>query len=840
MSGRLIRRSVKASTGRDRQKAYMARLKDDPVRFEEHKRKERQRYHANKHKKQEPTDREIRQQRKKWRHSQRASRQRKQEAENRSHHLEENTPPNSPTDACADQPVAIIREEVDTAQGKRGRKQVRRDRSQLYRRVHTLEKAITMERRRSERYKKRFQRLKANSSQGQVSTPVKEMQKLIGKQQVTHTVQKKLIFGSAICLAIKDRYKHSSSYKEKQFLTKLVASRIKKYWLRKSAHTALGIPRKALKSVQSDKLLQYNRKEHTSLGRRISEKLKSFFTRDDNSRITTSKQDTVSKSGMKVQRRLLTDTLGRLHDRYITENPDNQISYSLFCKLKPFYVQAPTNQDRETCLCKLHENGRMLIDRLHKLKRLPLGVSTVDACVKAAVCENPERACFERKCNVCEDKLTFSNAAAFDLTDRVAWHQWIIVKEKRVIKGKDVLVQRTVKQKTYDTVIKLQHEFEAMLPKLCWHLMVIKHQFTAYRSIKEKEDACTIIVDFSENYTCGHDRAIQSVHYGASNNQITLHTGVAYIADKIISFCSISDSTRHNPAAIWAHMKPAIDHVKAAYPKLTVVHFWSDGPTTQYRNKQHFLFVSHIQKFGLTGCTWNYSEAGHGKGAADAIGGVIKRLADGAVNTGSTVKDAQSFHDVIASRTKVQLFLIKEEDIDANDVYIKQYHDIRPIAGTMKLHQVQTVEPGIISVRDLSCFCSTPVHCNCLGAHIVKMPSLRAPPVQQASPMHLIPEAAILMQASAQPEVLACNHDESGSEATAPNPPPIAEASGSDETTALQHEAAPNPPPIAESANGAACPSTKVDVGDYVVVKLGSAGKHYIGQVKGLINFTLQ
>ncbi|XP_041354911.1 uncharacterized protein LOC121372579 [Gigantopelta aegis] len=98
--------------------------------------------------------------------------------------------------------------------------------------------------------------------------------------------------------------------------------------------------------------------------------------------------------------------------------------------------------------------------------------------------------------------------------------------------------------------------------------------------------------------------------------------------------------------------------------------------------------------------------------------------------------------------------------------------------------------------------------------------------------MHPIPEADVLMQADVQPEVLARNRDESGSEATAPNPPPIAETSGPDETTVLQHEAAPNPPPSAESVNGEASPSTKVDVGDYVVVNLGSAGKHYIGQIK--------
>ena len=83
-------------------------------------------------------------------------------------------------------------------------------------------------------------------------------------------------------------------------------------------------------------------------------------------------------------------------------------------------------------------------------------------------------------------------------------------------------------------------------------VMVMRHQFQQYRAIKEK-DTCTMIVDFSENFTCGHNRAIQSSHFGASNKQVTLHTGVAYTHSKTLSFCRVSESTRHDAAAI-AHM----------------------------------------------------------------------------------------------------------------------------------------------------------------------------------------------------------------------------------------------------------------------------------------------
>ena len=48
------------------------------------------------------------------------------------------------------------------------------------------------------------------------------------------------------------------------------------------------------------------------------------------------------------------------------------------------------------------------------------------------------------------------------------------------------------------------------------------------------------------------------------------------------------------------------------------------------------------------------------------MGGVIKRLADAAINTGSVIDDAQAFIDVVSSRTKVKMFLVTEADVVAN------------------------------------------------------------------------------------------------------------------------------------------------------------------------------
>ncbi|MEQ2210969.1 hypothetical protein XENOCAPTIV_023199, partial [Xenoophorus captivus] len=85
------------------------------------------------------------------------------------------------------------------------------------------------------------------------------------------------------------------------------------------------------------------------------EKLVAFFL-DDVSRVTTGKKDTVTK---KKQKRLLLDTCKNLYRRFRSENID-QVSFSFFCKSRPFWVVRHTESDRKTCFCKIHENTEFL------------------------------------------------------------------------------------------------------------------------------------------------------------------------------------------------------------------------------------------------------------------------------------------------------------------------------------------------------------------------------------------------------------------------------------------------------------------------------------------------
>ena len=133
-----------------------------------------------------------------------------------------------------------------------------------------------------------------------------------------------------------------------------------------------------------------------------------------------------------------------------------------------------------------------------------------------------------------------------------------------------------------------------MLDPYMNHVMRILHQQEAIqkfeRSLTENDEL--LHVDFSKNYNCKYADEPQAVHFGASRQSLTLHTGVWYTKGSKQSFCTISDSLRHDPPAILAHLIPIFRVIFDGNDSITHVHFLSYGPTTQYRNKTTFALLT--------------------------------------------------------------------------------------------------------------------------------------------------------------------------------------------------------------------------------------------------------
>ena len=147
--------------------------------------------------------------------------------------------------------------------------------------------------------------------------------------------------------------------------------------------------------------LGYRRKEQKNkIGERLIRVVTEFRERDDNSRIKAGKQGTITRKNVKKQKRLLNDELVNLHAKFQSEHVDINISYSLFCKLRPVCVIKPT--DKDTCFCIKHENLQYQCDRLFREKTVDN--QKLETFIAQICCSTATKALRYKECDSCKDK----------------------------------------------------------------------------------------------------------------------------------------------------------------------------------------------------------------------------------------------------------------------------------------------------------------------------------------------------------------------------------------------------------------------------------------------------
>jgi hypothetical protein len=293
-------------------------------------------------------------------------------------------------------------------------------------------------------------------------------------------------------------------------------------------------------------------------------------------------------------------------------------------------------------------------------------------------------------------------------------------KTKIIVKGKEKICRKTVKEVIKSTKKEAFSTLEKSILKYMVHVNNIKHQHVMITNLKEQLTLNQVLIhmDFSENYGCKYGKEIQSAHFGGSKPYISLHTLVLYYRCKETNLikskclCTVSACLRHDSSAICAHLKPISEITKEIVPDLKEVNFLSDSVTNQYRNKKMFFLIKTklSQMFGANTIHWHYSEAGHGKGAPDGIGGCIKRSADSLVAQG---KDISNFDSFVLEVKKVcpgiEIIPIDEDSI----TLYEKIPTLDAFKGTLKVHHIIWSEPHeYLQARSLTCLkCGPDIAC---------------------------------------------------------------------------------------------------------------------------------
>lgn len=498
-------------------------------------------------------------------------------------------------------------------------------------------------------------------------------------------IRKQLLFANVVQTHI-EKYNKDVKRKEVGMLRGLIGGKIlKKYKLALHVNKSTGLGRNRITKSNVYNAEKKRRQREIEIYRpRVME----FLERDDNSRCNPGKQDKVKVKGNTHQTRILTDYLKNLHCKFQGENPDVKLSLASFCRIRPPYIKLTRFISRSCCLCTKHQNFALCTLAMRKF-----GVD---------VPKNPER--------FIEDDGNTEKMQQHT-PDEIEFGQW-----KRVAiddKGKKKMIMKVVSM----TMTKEQflQYMKQQINDFTEHVYRVRRQYGESMKIKSNlaVDEVVVTMDFAENYACKSLNEIQSAYW--NQNAVTLHPVVLYYKNecgelKHKSMVVVSDEMGHNSSTVLTFIDRVVPEVKKYVPTVKKIHYYTDSPTSQYRNKTIFRVVANHEEMYGCRAVWNYFEAGHGKGPCDGLGGTTKRLADEAVRSGKvTIQDAEDFfkwtQSPDCSLKNVYFIYVPSLECQLKLDQVNQY-DIHPVKGTMKIHAVVGMGSDEIMTSTVSCYCT--------------------------------------------------------------------------------------------------------------------------------------
>ena len=570
--------------------------------------------------------------------------------------------------------------------------------------IKALENELIDLTRMKKKIQKRYERLhkKANTALNKTSTNIyesvvqtprsKTREELrsagVSPRLLPKRVIRKLEMSNIIAEEIKETVRKNKRTRRSVIANVIAGGVIKRYRCMRNLKRMTGMKLENLSDDKTVSVMKYRKKKKDM--DELKERVVEFFERDDVSRIMPGKQDVTKVGDEKKQTRVLNDYLRSLHEKYMTENPNEKCSLATFCKLRPRHVKLTSLISRNTFLCQIHQNMAL------KLK-----------CLKsynANICANPERA--GNSCTQ-DDMKVILEGMNVDVNADIEYDVWKRVecpdgkKRMKIVKialKKDAFIELMVKEYT----------------EFLGHIARVKTQYKELAAIKQNlpSDEVLVQMDFAENFTCQSLDEVQSAYWNSTC--VTLHPTVVYYKDGDGSLMHrnhifISDLLQHNANAVVAIIQKLAPIIKSDILNPEKIHYFTDSPTSQYRNRYIFdILCRHQHLFGMK-AAWNYFESGHGKGPCDGLGGSAKRQASESVRQGKVhIQDAYDFYKWATTtngHSSIQYHFYGQDDYNKAEQLLQE-RKVVAVPGTMKVHAAVPVSDTTIATNTVSCYCS--------------------------------------------------------------------------------------------------------------------------------------
>ena len=284
------------------------------------------------------------------------------------------------------------------------------------------------------------------------------------------------------------------------------------------------------------------------------------------------------------------------------------------------------------------------------------------------------------------------------LIDNIQYHQWTQTDRSSLI---------TVVQ----PVEEFLDSFIDILQTLKCHDYIAKVQNSFLNQLKTvlRPEEYVVIADFSENYKCIVQDAVQSYHWNST--YATLHPFLCYYQDNgqlhHTCFVVVSENTDHNTIAVHLFQKKLIEFLSITFRKPKKIFYFSDGCAAQYKNRKNFInLCHHAEDFNVL-AEWHFFATSHGKTAADSVAGTLKRMAAKASlqrPNEDQILNAKKLYEFASNEIAGMsfCFVTNEEHNEEEKILQARFLKSKTLPGTQKYHCFKPLNTTMVEVKQYS------------------------------------------------------------------------------------------------------------------------------------------
>lgn len=469
-----------------------------------------------------------------------------------------------------------------------------------------------------------------------------------------------------------------------------------------------------------------------------------FLSKDNISRQMPNKRDVIKVDGSHVAKRHLCCSKKEAFLHFVEQNPSYPYRYTTFRKSIPKFITKMNLNDRRICVCMKCFNAT---EKLRAVSRVAascnLAPLTTQSVYKDSVCKNepkgfPKLACVEEDCTECSNFLQdkYADMLEQEGNTTLKYAQWEHVDTQYMNSKGQKITTKCWKQvdhtKSLETVFT---EINEGMKDLKGHLFRNDYQYSAHQSLIKSLplDQAVVFGDFSQNYALAPNDEIESAHYNTP--QVTIHTWylLRHTSTSTLqspqltkeSIVMISDDLKHDTSAVFNFTKKLLAYMRNNPQRVglpRILHRITDNCGFEYKCRQAFADLMHIEQQTGVKVVYHFAEPGHGKGPHDGIGATIKHGLDTLI-----------LHDKVRLRNAYEVYLattthFSEVGLHAEPSRKKTFEfssraimyvpakvtrsghkdtDVKQVKGTMKLRFIHSISPREVEFANLSCSCPT-------------------------------------------------------------------------------------------------------------------------------------